>query len=78
MFIHVVKANYISDYKIKIVFDDSKSGIVDLSDELDGEIFEPLKNINYFKKFQINDEAGTITWDNGADFAPEFLYSLIK
>jgi hypothetical protein len=74
MFIHVVKADYVSGFKIKLEFDNSKSGIVDLSDDLEGEIFEPLKDINYFKKFDLNTNAGTITWKNGADFAPEYLY----
>jgi hypothetical protein len=38
-----------------------------------GEIFIPLKNIDYFKKFKLN--PFTIEWENGADFAPEFLYN---
>lgn len=37
---------------------------------------QPLREINYFKSFKIS--LNTITWDNEADFAPEFLLELGK
>lgn len=45
MFIHVEKAKNIGDYKIWLSFNDGIEGIVDLSSESYGEIFEPLKYI---------------------------------
>jgi hypothetical protein len=45
--------------------------LVDLSDQLEGEIFNPLKDLAFFKLFSI--KYITIEWSNGADFAPEFL-----
>jgi hypothetical protein len=72
--IKVVKADYINGYKIALKFSDGKENIVDLKDELWGEVFEPLKDINYFKSFTLN--PFTIEWENGADFSPEFLYEL--
>ena len=74
MFLEVKEANYISDYKILIEFNNGVTKIVDLKNELDGEIFEPLKDKQYFKQFYIN--FNTIEWKNGADFAPEFLYEI--
>ena len=70
----VKKAEYLKDYKIFIVFDNNKKGEVDLKDRLWGEVFEPLKNKEYFKKFKVNEDLGTIAWPNGADIAPEALY----
>ncbi|MBS3775752.1 MAG: DUF2442 domain-containing protein [Bacteroidales bacterium] len=70
--IKVLDANYIEEYKIEFLFNDGKKKVVDLKDELWGEIFEPLKDMTYFKNFKLNDF--TIEWENGADFSPEFLY----
>ncbi len=71
MFIHVTSAQYIKDYKIWLSFSDGAQGEIDLSSELFGELFEPLKEIKFFKSFELEDH--TISWNNGADFAPEFL-----
>ncbi len=73
MILHVVQANYIKDYQIWIRLNDGSEGTVDLKDELYGEMFEPLKDINNFKSFRVDPELETIVWGNGADFAPEFL-----
>ena len=67
-------AQYLKDYKIKVKFTDDKIGIVDLKDELYGSVFEPLKNIELFSTVKFDEELDTISWDNGADLAPEFLY----
>lgn len=72
--IKISEAVYIADYKIELCFTDGLKGIVDLKDEIWGEVFEPLKDVSYFKNF-VKDK-WTITWECGADFAPEFLYEL--
>ncbi len=73
--INVEKAKYIEHFKLYLEFNDGLSGVVDLKSYLEGEIFEPLNNIDYFKNFKL--DTWTIGWENGADFAPEFLYNLI-
>lgn len=45
-----------------------------MKDEIWGEVFEALKDVNYFKNF--TKDRWTVAWDCGADFAPEFLYDL--
>jgi len=70
----IVEARYVSDYTIWLRFEDGSEGEVDLSSELYGPIFEPLKDPAYFSRFRVNPDTGTIEWPNHADFAPEFLY----
>ena len=74
MFIHVKNAKYLEDYKVEVEFSDNKKAVVDLSDELYGEVFEPLKDKKLFSKIKIDKDLETITWENGADLAPEYLY----
>ncbi len=78
MILHVKDAKYLHDYVIWLKFNDGTKGEVDLKDELYGEVFEPLKEIARFKAFKVDTELETIVWDNGADFAPEFLHHKMK
>jgi hypothetical protein len=72
MNLKVIKAEYIDNYKVMLTFNNDIKREVDLTYELDGAIFEPLKDIDYFKNFYI--DCNTISWKNGADFAPEYLF----
>jgi hypothetical protein len=74
MFLHVREAKYVDGYRIRLRFNDGAQGIVDLSDCLEGEVFEALKDPEKFKSFRVDADIETIVWDNGADMAPEFLY----
>ena len=69
---------YVDGFTIHLWFSDGSEGEVDLELELEGEIFKPLKDVSYFKSFTFNPELHTVTWTNGADFAPEFLYDKLK
>lgn len=59
---------------LRVAFDDGSEKVVDLADELWGEVFEPLKDPAFFRRVRLNPETGTVEWPNGADLAPEFLY----
>ena len=74
----IVEAWYVRDYTIHIRFADGAEGDIDLSEELFGPIFEPLKDIQVFKQFSVHPELHTLTWPNGADLAPEFLREAIR
>ncbi len=74
----VIEAHYVGDYVIWLKFSDGVEGEVELKDELWGPVFEPLKNKEEFKKFRVHPDLHTIMWENGADFAPEFLYSIVQ
>jgi hypothetical protein len=78
MILHVKAAKYRHDYTIWVRFNDGAEGEVDLAKELEGEIFEPLKDLKLFKSFKVDPELQTLVWKNGADLAPEFLYENMK
>jgi len=72
--LEVTKANYLKEYKIEVLFNTGEKKIIDLKNPPKGAVFQPLKDVNFFKSFKIN--FNTIEWENGADFAPEYLYEL--
>ena len=74
MFLEVAQAKYLNDYRILLTFNNGISKTVDLKDELRGSVYEPLQQLDYFKKFAV--KYNTIEWANGADYAPEYLYAL--
>jgi len=73
MYYNVVEAKYVRDFTIWLKFEDGTHGEIDLASELWGPVFEPLKDPDAFRQFEVA-EYGTIAWPNGADLAPEFLY----
>lgn len=73
MIMHVTSVRYVADYRLRLEFNDGRIKEVDLAKELYGEVFEPLRDREVFKKVFLNPETGTIEWPNGADLAPEFL-----
>jgi Protein of unknown function (DUF2442) len=78
MILHVREAKHLHDYVLWLRFNDGGEGEVDLKDELSGEVFEPLQDIERFKQFTVDPDLETIVWKNGADMAPEFLYEKMK
>lgn len=76
MFLEVKKAEYLDGYRLRLSFSNSEVRVVDLEPYLKGPIFQPLTNLKDFKRFSI--PFNTVQWENGADFAPEFLYEISK
>lgn len=74
MFTEVVKAEYVDGFRVRLWFNNKVTKVVDLRTSLQGKVFEPLKDLNFFKRFTV--KYNTIEWENGADFAPEYLLSL--
>jgi hypothetical protein len=68
----VTRAEYRGGYRIHVTFNDGKSGTIDFLQWLEGPVFEPLRDLEYFQRFYL--DGGTVSWPNGADIAPETLY----
>ncbi len=76
--LHVTDVKYLRDYVIWVKFNDGIEGEVDLSAELEGEVFGPLQDKMLFKTIKVDPLMQTVVWDNGADLAPEFLYDNLR
>jgi uncharacterized protein YkvS len=79
MLAHVIKAELREDYKIYIEFNDGLGGVIDFSDKINTDhraIIRELADKNKFNKIKV--ERHTLCWENGVDFAPEYLYDQIK
>ena len=74
--LHIKSVKYISEFKLWVAFDDGTEGQVDFKGQLQGPIFEPLKDEEFFSKVTVDPELETIVWPNGADLAPEFVKEL--
>jgi hypothetical protein len=74
MMVQVLEARYRGAHRVWLRFDDGLDGEVDLAGELEGEVFEPLRDPAYFARFLVDE---TLLWPNGADFAPEFLHERV-
>lgn len=70
----VVEVRTLDDYKLWVRFEDGVTGTVNLSGELWGPMFEPLRDKALFSQAVVHPELETVMWPNGADLAPEFLY----
>ena len=67
---------YESDFKLRLRFEDDSIKVVNLKSYLDGEMFEPLKDLYRFRTARLNPDIDTVVWDNGADMSPDFLYEI--
>ncbi len=73
----VVKVAPLAQYRLHVEFDDGVSGTINLSDELDGEVFRRLRDESIFRQVTV-DEFGAVCWPNGPDLAPDAMHSQLS
>jgi Protein of unknown function (DUF2442) len=72
----LTEAKPLGGYTVRVRFEDGTIAEVDLSYLLEyGGVFEPLRDLDFFRQLRADPEAGTIVWPNEADIAPETLYA---
>src|SRR5216683_7167331 len=62
----VVEVIPVPQYRLRVAFDDGVAGTIDLSGELDGEVFQPLRDEAVFRQVTV-DEFGAVCCPNGPD-----------
>jgi hypothetical protein len=78
MLLHLNNVELRGGYRLFLSFSNGVSGEVDLSQELWGEMFEPLRDEDLFRSAKLDPIMRTVCWSNGADFAPEFLLDCLS
>ena len=74
----LIEARPASGYRVWLRFADGTEGEADLTGELWGEMFEPLRDPTEFRRLRLDPDLRTVVWPNGADVAPEHLYALLR
>ena len=60
---------------VLVEFTDGSTKDVDLEPYLRGPVFEPVRrDPELFRAVNVDEQAGTIVWPNGADIDPDVLY----
>lgn len=70
----VIQAQPQPDLTIQIKFEDGLVKLFDMRPFIGEGISAPLADWNFFQQVTL-EEGGGITWPNGYDFCPEFLYA---
>lgn len=69
----------LGDFVVELKFTDGTNREIDLEPFLRGQIFEALRNNpQAFRAVKVDERAGTIVWENGADIDPDVLYHDLK
>jgi hypothetical protein len=62
-------------FQVRLKFTNGEQRVVDLEPYLRGPIFESLReDPELFRSVRVDEELGTIVWENGADIDPDVLH----
>jgi hypothetical protein len=75
--LHINSIEPLPGYRLELKFTNGAAGQIDLHSELWGEMFQPLLDDKLFMTARLDPVMRTVVWENGADFAPEFLLDLL-
>jgi Protein of unknown function (DUF2442) len=72
----VVTVEVMHDNVVHLWFKDGSDRTLDLEPYLRGPVFERVRtDPTFFAAVEVDHDAGTIVWPNGADLAPDVLYA---
>lgn len=64
----------LTHYRVELTLTNDKKKIIDLEPYFSAPIFAPIrKSRGLFETVHVDEELGTIVWDNGADVDPDVL-----
>jgi hypothetical protein len=77
MFPRIIGVDHVREYVLHLTFADGEEANLDLAERVVGRggVFEPLQDVRYFARVNVDPEAHTLVWPNGVDLDPDVLYS---
>ncbi len=77
--VRITSVKPLRDFIVELKFTDSTTREINLEPFLRGKIFEPMrKDKRIFDAVKVDEQSGTIVWENGADIDPDVLYHDLK
>jgi hypothetical protein len=75
----VNQVRHLGDYRLELLFTDGVKGELDFRERVVGRggVFQPLESVEFFKKVEVDPEAGVLVWPNQVDLCPDVLYSAV-
>lgn len=74
----VLDFEVIAPYTLRLRFNDESVKAINLWPMLRGELYGPLRDLDFFNQVRLDTEAGTLVWPNEADFDPATLHDWDK
>ncbi len=79
MILRILTVEHRGPHRLFLAFNDGTRGEVDVRPLFDdGPVFGPLRAPEFFGRAELDPVCSTVTWPNGADFAPEALRALVE
>jgi len=74
----LTNARHHDAFRVWLRFSDGAEGIIDLTAELHGPMFDALQDPARFAQLRLDPALHTLVWPSGADLAPEFLRECLR
>ena len=71
----VARFEKVAPFTLRVEFADGSAQVIDFRPVLRGELYGPLQDPTVFDQVQLDSEAHTLVWPNGADFDPATLHN---
>jgi hypothetical protein len=70
----IVAAKHLGDHRLLLTFSDGLEREFDFDGNLEGAVFEILRDVSVSSLVAVDEVAGTIGWLSGVDFDPDVLH----
>ena len=70
----ITRAEHLGGFVLRLTFSDGLVRELDFAGVLEGGVFEPLQDPEFFAQVSVDPASGTVAWPNGVDLDPDVLH----